>query len=94
MLTVSLFADSVHQQPVSVLAESVVATAPPPDVLSAFAIIVVIMLLGFALEGVKPVVVIVLDLVRTLFNALGVAALLVLALIVLIGVLVVSAAGH
>lgn len=91
MFTVALSAGPAHYQQVSVLAGS---AAAPPDAFSTIAIIVVIMLLGFALKGVKPVVVTLLDLVRTLFSALGVAALLVLALVVLIGALVVSAAGH
>jgi hypothetical protein len=94
MFTVTLFSEPAHYQRVSVLAESAASAAPPSGVLSTVAIVVVIMLLGFALKGVKPVVVTLFDLVRTLFNALGVAALLVLALVVLIGALVVSATGH
>lgn len=70
------------------------AATVPPDIPSTIAIVVVIMLLGFALKGVRPVVVTLFDLVRTLFSALGVAALLVLALVVLVGALIMSAAGH
>jgi hypothetical protein len=91
MFTVALSTGTAHYQHVSVWAAS---AAPSPDMLSTIAIVVVIMLLGFALKGVRPVVVTLFDLVRTLFSALGVAALLVLALLVLIGALVVSAAGH
>jgi hypothetical protein len=93
MFTVAPCALPAHYQQVSVLA-SAPTTAPPSGVLSTVAIVVVIMLLGFALKSVKPVVLTLFDLVRTLFSALGVAALLVLALVVLIGALVVSAAGH
>ncbi len=75
------------------MAGSAVAAASP-DVLSTIAIVVVIMLLGFALKGVKPVVVTLFDLIRTLFNALGVVALLLLAVAVLVGALIVSAAGR
>ncbi len=86
---------AAHQPYVAITADPAGAvTAVPPDALSTISVIVVIMLLGFALKGVKPVVVTLMGLVRTLFSALGVAALLVLALVVLIGALVVSATGH
>src|SRR4051794_24483254 len=49
MFTVALSAVPAHYPHVSVWAEG---TAPPPDLLSTIAIIVVIMLLGFALKGV------------------------------------------
>ena len=91
MFTVALSGGTAHYQQVSVLAAS---GATAPDAMSTIAIIVVIMLLGLALKGVRPVLVTLMDLIKTLFSALGVAALLVLALLVLIGALVVSAAGH
>jgi hypothetical protein len=89
MLTVALSGGTAHYQHVSVLAAST-----SPHAMSTIAIVVVVMLLGLALKGVQPVLVTLTDLMRTLFSALKVAALLVLALVVLIGALVVSATGH
>jgi len=95
MFTVAPPAVAAHHLHVSVFADATGAgAAVPRDALSTIAIIVVIMLLGFALKGVKPVVVTLLGLVRMLFSALGVAAVLVLALVILIGALVISATGH
>jgi hypothetical protein len=91
MFTVALPGGTAHYQQVSVLAAGTTAS---PDALSTVAIVVVIMLLGFALKGVQPVLATLMDLMKTLFSALGVAALMVLALVILIGALVVSAGGH
>jgi hypothetical protein len=77
-----------------VVADGPLTGGPPPGLLNAIAIAVAIMLIGVALKAVKPVVVTTFELVRTLFSTVGIAVLLVLALILLIAALVISAAGQ
>jgi hypothetical protein len=94
MFTLNPFAVPVQHHPVSDVAERLVGSAVSngsSGVFSAVAIIVAIMLMGFALERVGNVVSAIWSTVKVLFSALGVAILLIAALVVLIGGLVVSA---
>ncbi|MCA2218531.1 hypothetical protein LDL48_37675 [Wangella sp. NEAU-J3] len=82
----------VHQLPVSLLAGQATGQAPN-DVFGVIAVVVVIMLLGFALDGLRTVVSSLWAMSRLLFSALGVAISLVAALAVLIGAVIVAIIG-
>lgn len=66
----------------------------PTDLLSTIAIMVAVMLLGFAVGWARNVLVAVWQMTRMLLNSLGVVVLLFLSLIALIAALVVSVLGR
>ncbi|WP_250007233.1 hypothetical protein [Actinoplanes sp. M2I2] len=66
----------------------------PTDLMSTIAIVVAVMLLGFAVSWARSVLVAVWQMTRMLLNSLGVVVLLFLSLVALIGALVVSAFGR
>jgi hypothetical protein len=82
----------VHHLPVSLLAGQTTGAAPN-DMFGVIAVVVVIMLLGFALDGLRTVVSSLWAMSRLLFSALGVAISLVAALAILIGALLVAMIG-
>jgi hypothetical protein len=97
MSTLALFVFPAHHQQISVVAErpagATVANVPF-DLMSTIAIIVVLMLLGFAVSWARTVLSAVWEMTRMLFKTLGVVVLLTLSMIVLLGALVVSAAAR
>ena len=66
----------------------------PTDLMSTIAIMVAIMLLGFAVSWARNVMVAVWQMTRMLLSSLGVVVLVFFSLVALIGALVVSALGR
>jgi hypothetical protein len=83
-----------HHQQISVVAERPAPANAPTDLMSTIAIVVAIMLLGFAAGAARKVLSTVWEMTRVLFDTLGVVLLLVLSMVVLIGALVVSTVGR
>jgi hypothetical protein len=75
MFTIDLISASAHHDEVPVAA----ASAPPDDLLSLMAIAVAIMLMGFALQWLRDIVVALWSMTRTLLSALTVALLVITA---------------
>lgn len=80
-MTLTLIASDVHH------------ISGQSDVYGAIAVAVVIMLLSFALDGVRGLVSALWGMSKLLFKAVGVAIALCAALVVLVGVVVLSTAG-
>jgi hypothetical protein len=85
-----------HHQQISIVAEQPAGTPAtiPADALSTIAVVVVIMLLGFALSWAQKTLSTFWDMTRMLFRPIGVLVLLTLSIVVLIGALVVPAVGR
>ncbi|WP_250033292.1 hypothetical protein [Paractinoplanes maris] len=66
----------------------------PTDLMSTIAIMVAIMLLGFAVSWARSVLTAVWQMTRMLLTSLGVVVLLLLSLVALIGAVIVSALGR
>jgi hypothetical protein len=93
MLTVAPCAVLAQHQHASVVAERLTAATPSSSLFSAIAIIVVLMLLSFALDWLGTLLAGLWAMTRLLFSAAGVALLLILAVVVLIGGLVAATMG-
>lgn len=86
-----------HHQQMAIVAEAPAGTAPASisaDLMSTIAIVVAIMLLGFAVSWARSVLSSLWEMTRMLVKPLGVVALLLLSIVVLIGALVASVAGR
>ncbi|HEU4347053.1 MAG TPA: hypothetical protein VFR35_04610 [Actinoplanes sp.] len=90
MFTVDIISPFAHYDRSSLVA----ASALPDDLLSVIAIAVVIMLLGFALDWLRGIVVALWAMARLLFSALGAALLVIAALAVAFAAVIVQIRGR
>jgi hypothetical protein len=86
MSRLDLISLSVHDDSVS----AVVQNGRPNDLVTAIALAVVIMLMGFALQALKDLLGEFWSMVRVMFSALGVALLVFASLALIVGVLIVQ----
>lgn len=91
-MTLSLNLADVHNLPTPVLAAQTI-DAGQLDIYGVIAMAVAIMLLGFALQWARGLVSSLWAMSKLLFRALGVVVALVAALVVLVGVIVLSTVG-
>jgi uncharacterized membrane protein YcjF (UPF0283 family) len=90
MFTIDLIPASAHYDEVSVAA----ASAPPDDLLSLMAIAVVIMLMGFAVQWLRGIIVALWAMTRLMLSALGVALLVIIATVLAVAAYVLQIRGR